>query len=224
MWRTELGDRTLEGAEGELFRRMAEALWYDLDAELEPGFPADDSLKNPTGIAEFDRLTVGQRYVLLSQITVGLMNPKIPVMPLTQPNEAAIAAVYSMGAQGLVDCDQYKDFRHLVRAVARQHDLTGAPAIRASLDEYAEFFEELLSLILFDHDYAMDPLVADAPPDVRDNIQEQMRIGEGYFAEVVPEPTDLGPHARLLRKFLETETIPYGPRGPIQSARRYRRL
>jgi len=93
MWRTELGERTLAGAERELFFRMASYLWTDLEDELtEPDYAS------PTGVAPFDRLSIEQRFVVLAEITASLLDRKVRCVPLTQANEAAIAAVYWIAA------------------------------------------------------------------------------------------------------------------------------
>jgi len=207
MWRTELGERTLVGAERELFFRMASYLWNELEIELE-----DSDYEASTGIDQFDRLSIGQRFVVLAEITAGLLDRKVRSVPLTQANEATIAAVYWLGSTELVNCELYPDFRHLVRATAIQHHLPDVPSLRACDCEYEEVvFEYLRDLLLWDTDFAMEGSAIDLPAADSKKLHEEMGIAEDYYAALVPDPRDVRPHQRVLEKYLCRKIKSYLP-------------
>jgi hypothetical protein len=82
MWRTQFGDRRLEGAEAILF---AEALSSQLD-EVTSGTLDDYEL----GVECFDNLTFGQRISVLSIIGNGLLRKDVPLVRLTAILDGAI--------------------------------------------------------------------------------------------------------------------------------------
>lgn len=215
MWWTEQGERTLKGAERELFIRMADALWIDLEDEL-----AEEGSAWPTGIAPFDRLSVQQRFVVLGEITAGLLDPKVRFVPLTQANEAAIAAVYRLGSIQLVDCELYEDFRQVVRAVVKQHSFCEPPALDASNADYAWIVQQLRDLLLWDTDFALEGVAMDLPADKSRQVHEEMGIADDYFTAVVADPRDIEPHRKLLTKYLKPRPLRQpkarrkGPRRP----------
>lgn len=86
MWRTQYGDRALEGAESEVF---AEALSSLLDFAV-----AEELDYYDLGIESFDNLTFGQRISTLAIIGNGLLRKDIPPVRLTAVLEGAIAAVF----------------------------------------------------------------------------------------------------------------------------------
>lgn len=217
MWWTEDGKRTLQGAERELFVRMADALWDDLEDEL-----LDGECPSPTGIAVFDRLSVQQRFVILAEITAGLLDRKVPCVPLTQANEAAIAAVYQMGSEYLVDCFLHEDFRHLIRAAAKQHQLTDLPALRASNDEHGEVVNQLRDSVLWDADFAMEYVALDLPADRSQQVHQEMGIAPDYFTSLVSDPRNIEPHRKLLAKYLKPKRGSYLPMRQPKSSRRRR--
>ena len=87
MWRTQYGDRILDGAEAKVF---AEALLHLLDE-----FDLFDlcEFEYELGIQCFDTLTFGQRISVLAIIGNGLLRKDVPIVRLTAILEGAIAAV-----------------------------------------------------------------------------------------------------------------------------------
>lgn len=215
MWWTEQGKRTLRGAERELFVRMADTLWTALEDEL-----VEEDYASETGIAAFDRLSVQQRFVILAEITAGLLDRKVACVPLTQANEAAIAAVYQIGASELVDCDLYEDFRHLVRAAAMEHQMPDLPGLRASHDAYREMVERLRDLLLWDTDFAMEGVALDLPAAQSRQLHQEMGIDDDYFTALVPDPRDIEPHRQLLSKYLKPKRGRYLPKPSDQKRKR----
>jgi hypothetical protein len=86
MWRTQYGDRALEGAEAVVF---AEALSSLLNRATAGTLDDYDF-----GIEVFDNLTFGQRIATLSIIGNGLLRKDTPTVRLTAVLEGAIAAVF----------------------------------------------------------------------------------------------------------------------------------
>ena len=86
MWRTQYGDRILDGAEAIVF---AEALSSLLDEAI-MGTLDDYEL----GIKCFDNLTYGQRISVLATIGNGLFRKDVKPVELTAVLEAGIAAVF----------------------------------------------------------------------------------------------------------------------------------
>jgi len=86
MWRTQYGDRILEGTEAKVF---AEALLNLLDEVTLCDF--DDY---ELGIECFDSLTYGQKISVLATIGNGLFRKDVKPVELTAVLEAGIAAVF----------------------------------------------------------------------------------------------------------------------------------
>ena len=86
MWRTQYGDRTLEGAEAKVFAETLSSLL----GEAIQGTLDDYQL----GVACFDNLTFGQRISALAVIGNGLLRRDTPLVRLTAVLEGTIAAVF----------------------------------------------------------------------------------------------------------------------------------
>ena len=86
MWRTQYGNRTLDGAEAVVF---AEALSSLLDEAIMGTLDDYES-----GIEGFDNLTFNQRIATLSIIGNGLLRKDTPPVRLTAVLEGTIAAVF----------------------------------------------------------------------------------------------------------------------------------
>jgi len=56
-------------------------------------------------------------------------------------------------------------------------------------DEWAEALEVLADRVLWDRDWEMEGLLADADPGMADSVKGAMAIGGGYFSTPTPEPT-----------------------------------
>ena len=86
MWRTECGERILEGAEAVVF---AETLSSLLDEAILSKFEDYES-----GVVCFDNLTYGQKVSVLATIGNGLFKKDVSPVELTSVVEGAIAAVF----------------------------------------------------------------------------------------------------------------------------------
>jgi len=118
MWRTQYGDRILEGAEAEVF---AEALSSLLDSAV-----AEELDYYEFGIECFDNLTFGQRISTLAIIGNGLLRKDVPPVCLTAVLEGAIAAVFEHLKNEIaleIDTPESRsDWRALVVAARKEMD------------------------------------------------------------------------------------------------------
>lgn len=57
-------------------------------------------------------------------------------------------------------------------------------------DEWTDALEALADRVLWDRDWEMEGLLADADPSMADSVKGAMAIGGGYFSTPTPEPTD----------------------------------
>lgn len=64
-------------------------------------------------------------------------------------------------------------------------------------DEWADALEALADRVLWDRDWEMEGLLADADPGMADSVKGTMAIGGGYFSTPTPEPTEAEEEAAL---------------------------
>jgi hypothetical protein len=221
MWNTQEGLRTLKGAERELFRRLADLLWFDL--EMEADDEPEDAIHVGTSVQAFDSLTLNQRFVVLSEVVSGLLLRGVAAPILTQNNEACIAAIYSVGVDDLLDARIYPDYRHLIRAVVRQRDFGSIPGLHASKEDFRQVVYDLVDLILWDADYECGQSFLDQSQEVRDRLYAFAGVHSAYFTTVVPDPQSIEPQRVLLKRLLGGRRRSFKPevadRQPAKSPR-----
>jgi len=199
MWRTQHGDRALQGAEAIVF---AEALLSLLD-EAVMGTLDDYEF----GIEVFDHLTFGQRIATLSVIGNGLLRKDTPPVRLTAVLEGAIAAVFQH-VQDLItfeiDTPEFgTSWRELV--IAARKDTEGDDSERAEipeptcedLDEWDLQMQELSDGVLWDGDYEDAQLYIDFPPEKSTELRDLMGIPKNYFLAIADDLTDKEAKARI---------------------------
>jgi hypothetical protein len=192
MWRTQYGDRILEGTEAVLF---AEALSSLLD-EATSGTVDDYEV----GIECFDNLTFGQRVSVLSIIGNGLLRKDVPVVRLTAILEGAIAAVFQH-IQELVtfeiDTPEFGiSWRKLVIAARKQ--MEGDDSEREQipeptcedLDEWDFQMQRLSDAVLWDGDYEDAQLYVDFSPEKSKELRGMMGIPDDYFMAIADDLSD----------------------------------
>lgn len=90
VWRTQLGERVLEGVEAEFYLEALHSAVDDLelseDVEVEPEWRTGDRI--------FDTANFNQKVVLLHTCLEALLNPEIPAPTLTNVMEAAAYAPF----------------------------------------------------------------------------------------------------------------------------------
>ena len=187
MWRTECGDRILEGAEAVVF---AETLLSLLDDAIMCQFE-DYEL----AVDCFDNLTYGQKISVLAIIGNGLFREDIPPVELTAVVEGAIAAVFQhlMGSITFeIDEPEFGTYwRELVIAARKEAGVEDIPAPTCTDVEEWEFQVDGLSdRILWDADYESGPIFMDRPPDMTQWLKEMARIPDNYYTAIADDLTD----------------------------------
>ena len=91
MWRTQTGERLLQGAEARLIRTALGVLVDQVEEEIEG---LRESLE--FGVPIFDRLQGRQKLALLADVGHHLLCSTDPPPPLTATNESAVAVLYKV--------------------------------------------------------------------------------------------------------------------------------
>ena len=187
MWRTECGERTLEGAEA---RAFAEALATLLDYALTDQFDDYES-----GVACFDDLTYGQKIAALATVGNGLLRKDIRSVELTAVVEGAIAAVFQQLKDSIIfeiDTPEFgASWRELVVAARKELESEDVPAPTCTdIEEWDLEVEVLTDRILWDRDYEDDRTYADHPPEITQWLKYMTRIPDNYYTAIADELTD----------------------------------
>jgi hypothetical protein len=190
MWRTSAGDRALSGSEARLFASGLGYLLEELESEQ------DDYI---SGVTVFDRLTHGQRVVVLDEVANGLLREETPTPPHTAANEAAIAAVFRT-IRELIELETDEDpaglsgpdssIRRLVREACWDQQLrVSIPWIGTEdPEEWESCTSELTDQILWDRDFEDEDTFVDAPPEETQQRLELACISEEYYGAVPADP------------------------------------
>jgi hypothetical protein len=216
MWRTRIGERVLRGVEWELFREGLAALWDRVEMSF------DDQDCWPVGVDVFDRLVPSSKLAMLAMVGKALRDKAEPCPPLDALPEGTFAAVYGV-IRELIDLEidacrensalEGEEFavRSVVLAATRETDPDcedgGEPGSSlpkpASEDVQAwnDLLEELMDRVLWeDRDFDEEAAFVDADPRLSADLKEKLRIDEGYFSAIAPDPTDS--QLALVRKTL----------------------
>ena len=204
MWRTELGERILEGAEAMVFaetlsRLLDEAILGQLD---------DYEL----GVACFDGLTVGQRIYALATIGNGLLREDVPPVDLTAVVEGAIAAVFQhLKNQIIFEIDMPEcgtSWREMVIAARNEAEGENIPVPNCTdVEEWDFQVEQLADRILWDADYEDGHLYLDQPPEKSEWLKYMTRIQEDYFVAIADDLADEEAQVRIkeLKRLCESK-------------------
>ena len=187
MWRTELGDRILKGAEARVF---AEALAGLLDEAI-MGALDDYEL----GIRCFDDLTFGQKISVLATIGNGLLREDVPPVELTAVVEGALAAVFKhLEYEIIYDIDEPecpRPWRRWVVAALKEVDaqVISEPAC-TDTTQWKFQLEQLTDRILWDADYEDGDIYMDHPPEKTEWLKDMAAIRDDYFTAIADDLTD----------------------------------
>jgi hypothetical protein len=187
MWRTPIGDRILNPAEAALFQEALGTL-YDMLQDL-------DDLE--TGVRVFDDLRRDQKTVLLAGVSKALLFENVPAPSLTAIWEGTVAAVlnhvkWTVFSEIESQTGQPGDYiwRRLVLNAATEAEVEPLPAEKEEAEEEWHYvIEELADRLLWDRDFETGELLWDVPPDEAKAIRDTLRISDGYFSTLPPEPT-----------------------------------
>ena len=203
MWRTDRGERILEGAEAIVF---AEALSTLLDYAIVDQFEDYES-----GVACFDNLTYGQKISVLATIGNGLFRKDVAPVDLTAVVEGAIAAVFQNLKDSIVlEIDEPEfgtNWRELVIAARKEAEVEDIPAPTCTdVDEWEFQVEGLTDRILWDRDYEDDHTYMDHPPEKTQWLKDMARISDNYFTAIADDLTDIEAQAQIkeLRKLCDS--------------------
>jgi len=188
MWRTDRGERILEGAEAIVF---AEALSTLLDYAITDQFDDYES-----GVACFDNLTYGQKISVLATIGNGLFRKDVAPVDLTAVVEGAIAAVFQNLKDSIVlEIDEPEfgtDWRELVIAARKEAEVEDISAPTCTdVDEWEFQVEGLTDRILWDRDYEHDHTYMDHPPEKTQWLKYMARISDDYYTAIADDLTDI---------------------------------
>ncbi|HUU15876.1 MAG TPA: hypothetical protein VMW72_01900 [Sedimentisphaerales bacterium] len=188
MWRTQIGDRILDGAEAILFAKALSSLLN----EAIMGTLEDYKFY----IESFDNLTFGQRISVLAIIGNGLLRKDVPLVRLTAILEGAIAAVFNHIENEIgydIDTPESRsNWRELVVAARNQigGEIEEIPEPTCTdMDKWKVEVEILSDVILFDTDYEDSKLYIDFPPEKSEDLREQMDIPDDYFMAIADDLT-----------------------------------
>ncbi|MFC1634882.1 hypothetical protein ACFL5Z_08570 [Planctomycetota bacterium] len=192
MWRTERGDRTLEGAEAKLF---AETLLSLLDWAVSRRLDYYES-----GVESFDSLTFGQRISALAVIGNGLLRKDTPLVRLTAVLEGTIAAVFEFLERSIYyeinSPESDTSWRELVVAARIETEPEEATKMDipnptcTDINTWKLEVESLSDRILFDTDYEDSKLYIDFPPEKSKELLDWMDIDDDYFTAIADDLTD----------------------------------
>jgi len=187
MWRTQEGDRVLQGAEAALFREAMGNLWDAIE------FHESINEQYYVDVGPFDHLSVGQKLAMLLQVGEALLDEAVPMPQLTAVNEATVAAVFAQIKINLeVELDAMEGgWRQMIVDALRELPMDEQPeSDDEDLDEWDKWELRILSLsdrILWDTDYEHDRML-DGPPEQRAAMDLLMGIDDQYHVELAPEP------------------------------------
>jgi len=198
MWRTSLGLRTLAGCEAELVRQLLGYVYYQISVT---GHTPDEPFDS--GVSLFDRLEAPQQLALLAEVGQALLRADQPAPGLTSLREATVSVLYEQlrfcvadeieGEQRTQRPHRY--WRQLIVKACGEAE-TGSEFIdlpaadSEDVDAWDLAIEMLADRILWDRDWEMEDLFADAVPDRGRELKQLLGIDDGYFRDIAPDPTE----------------------------------
>ena len=198
MWRTSTGTRTLVGSEAELVRQLLGFVYFEINAVC----PADGE-PYESGVASFDRLEASQQLALLAEVGRALLDGEQPPPKLTALREATVGVLYEqlrslVAAEidgELQDDRPHRYWRLLIVGTCAGDEsgpyLADLPAPDSDdFDAWDLIIESLADRILWDRDWEMEDLFADAVPERGRQLKQFLGIDDGYFRDIAPDPTE----------------------------------
>ena len=184
MWRTELGERILEGPEAALFRDAFANL-------IDPSNLCEDR-DYQVGVDVFDQLTYGQKLAMLAHVANALLRRDVPAPELTALSEGTVAAVFhhlKIMVQIEIELSEMGPiWRPKVLDACRLTEQEDLPAPDCGdMDEWDLLVEALMDCILWDRDYDEEWL-SDLHPGTAQAVGDLAGIPEDYFTDIAPDP------------------------------------
>lgn len=198
MWQTSIGTRTLAGSEAELVRQLLGYVYYQMSVTLQtPDEPFE------SGVSLFDRLEIPQQMALLAEVGRALLQDSQPAPKLTALREGTVGVLYEQlrwCVDEEIDREQqaqtpHRYWRTLIvnacRGFESPDELADLPAPDSDdADAWDLVIESLADRILWDRDWEMEDLFADAIPERGRQLKQFLGIDDGYFRDIAPDPTE----------------------------------
>ncbi|MEJ7595246.1 MAG: hypothetical protein WKF77_27315 [Planctomycetaceae bacterium] len=193
-WHTPRGDRILTGPEAELFREALMIItdWIEGDVD-------QDQALHEFGIPAFDTATARGKLALLADVGYALLRQTDRCPKLLAVRESTIGAIFfamEQSVQHEIDNEfELPDgmfWRQRILQAVRliDSDLETPDADGCNWEEWEFLIDVLRDVILWDRDFDSESTFVDADPGVVEDIKIDMGIGEDYFCEVAPDPSD----------------------------------
>lgn len=161
------------------------------------------------GVGIFDRLTLGQKVVMLAMVGKAMLDAHEPAPDLTAVVDAtALVIVDAFAAAVVIETDTDASLtseddrgpwlftsrtalRNVLEPGWDTRQLGPLPSVDSTdLDEWQELAACLAEMVLFDADCEMEHLFVDDPPEQSDALKEKLGIDDDYFQIPAPDPTD----------------------------------
>jgi hypothetical protein len=147
----------------------------------------------------FERLTRGQKQLAILLVARALLDPETEPPKITAVLAGTVAAIYEY-LQTMIDLeiDEGKEttIRRMVLNAVDEMNYWEDQEPRVALshecediDEWSEIVEELRDSVLEDHDFEMEALFLDAPPEQGAALKAQMQIDPDYFVTTIDDPS-----------------------------------
>jgi len=198
MWQTSIGTRTLAGSEAELVRQLLGYVYYQISVTWQlPDEPFQ------SGVSLFDRLEAPQQLALLAEVGQALLDPDRPTPELTSLREATVGVLYRQLRACVAEEIDGERRTHAPHRYWRTRIVTACGSDEAA-EELADLpepdsddgdawdliIETLADRILWDRDWEMEDLFADAIPERGRQLKQFLGIDDGYFRDIAPDPTE----------------------------------
>jgi hypothetical protein len=196
MWRTSTGTRTLVGSEAELVRQLLGFVYFQITVVCSL---ADEPFES--GISLFDRLQASQQLALLAEVGQALLRADQPPPKLSSLREATVGMLFEVLRACVAEeiADEWEEeeavryWRSMVVQVCREAgDEHGAALLDSGADDSDAWdlvVESLADRILWDRDWEMEDLFADAIPERGRQLKRFLGIEDDYFRDIAPDPT-----------------------------------
>lgn len=194
-WHTQIGERTLKGAEAALIRMSLGHVVDMVEAES-----AGDTDPWGFGVPVFDQLAAPAKLALLAEVGWGLLRDTDACPKLTAMNEAAVAILFANVEDSIqIEVDAQKDdfedsifWRPLVLAIYHDDgDKIDLPASDCTdMDEWNLLVDVLSDRILWDDDFNDADRFLDAPPDEAESLRDRFGIDDDYYRAIPPDPSE----------------------------------
>ena len=190
MWRTQLGERVLEGSEAELYREAVRDC-------IDPFADDDYSI----GLPSFDSLAYPQKMAMLATVSKALLREDVPAPKLTAVLECAAAAVFhhlKNEVQAELDMarEERRDagatwsshWRSRIAEAVRYMQITDTPDVKCEdFEEWDVCIEALMDCIFWDRDYE-GLEIEDMRPEAGSVLKRLLSISDDYFVGIAPDP------------------------------------